>query len=212
MNWNDLEELMKDPEFRRRNAANLAEVMNLNGKTATSRPGATDMSTRGRKNRAKGKRFEDELTAVLDLLWFHGQGMVFNTGPAVVHVGAGDIKFKPQSHGRFSPPMNPPDFMGALFGIPVAFDAKVSHSSSTYYATRKKKAQQHAGILAMGQELGVDALVGYMVEWEPEKISFIHVLDVPDGKVRQRLADIEDTTVEGVLKQWAKKNGKTWPN
>lgn len=208
MGWGDLEELMKDPEFRERNGAMIAQTL---GRSTQPAQADVDMSRRGRKNRAKGQRFEDEITALLDALWIHGVGMVFNTGPKVITVGKGEIRFKPQNHGKFSPPQNPPDYMGQLFGIPVAFDAKVSHSSRTYYATRKKKASQHEGILAMGTALGVDALTGYLIEWEPRKISLIHVLDVADGKVRQSLSRIMGKTVEEVLSQWAKEQGKKWP-
>ena len=205
LNWNDLDELMKDPDFRKRNGQVLASALR------TGSQADVDMARRGRKNRASGQRFEEALKGVMDFLWVHGEGMVFNTGPAVVHVGKGQIKFKPQGRGKFTAPLNPPDFMGVLFGLPVAFDAKVSHSSATYYATRDKKAKQHEGIVDMARQLGIDALVGYVIEWEPKKISFIHALDCVDGKVRQSLACIESDTVEGVFRTWATQNKKNWP-
>lgn len=206
MKWEELDQLMKDPDFRERNGKTIARAL-----SPRATPQTTTNATRGRENRASGQSFEDQITAVLDVLWVQGHAMVFNTGPKVVHVGKGEIKFKQQSHGRFIPPMNPPDYMGHVFGIPVAFDAKVSHSSTTYYATRQKKQTQHDGIVSLAKGLGIDALVGYVIQWDLQKISFIHALDVVDGKVRQSLSRFTDMTVEGVFRQWAEETGHSWP-
>lgn len=205
LGWGDIGDMMKDPDFRRRNPHLIQEALSLPG------PERARNAQRGRANRRAGEAFEEEIVYVLSRLWGAGEGMVFNTGPAVKHVGKGEIVYKPQPKSDLHPPLNPPDFMGSLFGIPVAFDAKVSRSSTTYYATRDKKKKQHEGIVSLAREFGLDALVGYLVEWNSEKISFIHALDVEDGKVRQRLQTYEADTVEGVLRQWATDKGKSFP-
>lgn len=203
MKWGDLQKLAdNDPEFRKRNGSLLAEL--------SAKPGSKN-SARGRNNRADGQRFEDEITAVFNALWLYGAGMVFNTGPATVNVGRGEIRYKRQQSGRFIPPQNPPDYMGQLYGYMVTLDAKVSHSSSTYYATRAKKSAQHAGILAVAHGVGYDSLVGYMIEWSPECVSFVHVLDAQDGKVRRKLSIFEGETPAMVIQQWIENLGEVWP-
>lgn len=195
--WKQVEQMAQDPDFRRRNADLIREM------TAPKTPAKVKQSKRGKQNVKEGRRFEDEVDGVMTDLWVAGVGMVFKTDAKSKVIGPGRIVYEKQD--PFGPPLNPPDFMGVMFGVPVGFDAKVSRSSNTYYATRAKKKFQHSGIVSMS-EIASCGFFGYLIQWGDEKISFNPVYDCIDGKVRRKEAEIVGSTVREVLEKWVLEN------
>ena len=187
----DLQEYLSDPENRRRNADLIRQSLN-------ARP---EHSARNSANAKDGRTFEDEIAGFFHDEWTVGRAMVFKTDAKSRYVmtkrGARLVYEKQEIAG---PPLNPPDFMGIWDGRPVGIDAKRSTSSETYYATRKKKRSQHAGICDMF-DLCPNGLFGYVIEWGDRDVTFVHVRDCIDGKVRKKNSSAAAATVAELFEQ-----------
>lgn len=197
MTWGkdfDLEEYLSDPENRARNADLMRGVFGHNKKTP-------EHSERNSANAKDGRAFEDHVAGFFTDEWIEGRAMVFKTDAKsrFVQTRKGPrLIYEKQEVG--GPPLNPPDFMGFWDGRAVGIDAKRSTSSKTYYATRKKKRSQHAGILEMFKQ-SPEGLFGYVIEWGDFDISFVSVENCEDGKVRRDKSSFFAKTVEELFAQ-----------